>query len=64
MTFEERKAERKERFESKVKGWKQRDCVACNGVGKYDIKGSPACGACGGTGKERYKPEQTKGEGI
>jgi alkylated DNA repair dioxygenase AlkB len=27
-------------------------CVACNGSGRYDSHGSPACSSCGGTGKE------------
>lgn len=25
-------------------------CVACNGSGHYDTKGSPPCSACNGTG--------------
>lgn len=28
-------------------------CLACNGSGRYDTTGSPKCGACRGTGKER-----------
>ena len=52
-TYEERKAKRTERY-NKDKGLKQRPCSACNGSGRYDSKGSPNCGACGGTGKERY----------
>ncbi|CNI59837.1 hypothetical protein [Yersinia bercovieri] len=31
-------------------------CSACNGSGYYDNDGSPYCGACGGTGKERFQP--------
>lgn len=27
-------------------------CVACNGSGRYDNTGSPACGSCNGSGKE------------
>lgn len=30
----------------------KRKCVACNGSGRYDSKGSPPCGACDGTGYE------------
>ena len=50
-TYEERKAERAKRYNNK-KGLNQRTCSACNGSGKYDIKGSPPCDACNGTGKE------------
>lgn len=32
-------------------------CIACNGSGRYDHNGSPACGACGGSGKERKPGE-------
>ena len=28
-------------------------CIACNGSGRYDAKGSPKCGACNGTGEPR-----------
>lgn len=28
-------------------------CIACNGTGYYDAKGSPKCSACNGTGKEQ-----------
>ena len=55
-TFHERKAERKEYMRKFVLGWKQRKCSACAGSGHYDSNGSPNCGACGGTGLERYKP--------
>lgn len=54
--FKERKKQRKEYYEKFVKGWKERKCVACNGSGIYDSYKSPACGACEGTGKEKYKP--------
>lgn len=57
MNFHERKKERKEYYERYVKGWKQRNCTACNGSGYYDHDGSPPCGACDGTGKETYKPD-------
>jgi DnaJ-class molecular chaperone len=58
MDFKERKQERKEHYEQNVKGWKQRVCSACSGSGYYDSFNSPKCGACNGTGKERYKPER------
>ncbi len=53
--FHTRKAERKERYERFVKGWRLRKCSACNGSGRYDSTGSPRCGACNGTGRERFK---------
>jgi len=28
----------------------KKKCIACNGSGRYDIKGSPKCGSCNGTG--------------
>jgi DnaJ-class molecular chaperone len=56
MDFHERKAERKLHYETYIKGWKLKDCVACNGSGRYDIGRSPKCGSCGGTGKVKYKP--------
>lgn len=56
MDFKERKQQRIKYFETNVKGWKQRPCIACNGSGYYDDNGSPKCGACKGTGKEKYKP--------
>ena len=60
MTFLERKAERTKHFNEKVKGWKEKYCIACMGSGWYDntINGKqPKCGACNGTGKEKYKPK-------
>lgn len=33
-------------------------CVACNGSGRYDHNGSPACAACSGKGKVLQKPKQ------
>jgi hypothetical protein len=62
-TFHERKAERSAYFHRFVYGWKQRPCTACNGSGYYDNDGSPACGACDGTGKEAYKPEPARTDG-
>lgn len=60
-SFHERKEERKAYYKKYVEGWKIRKCSACNGSGCYDHNGSPACGACDGTGKERYKePEESK----
>ncbi len=54
--FNDRKKARTEHYEKFIKGWKERPCVACNGSGIYDHNGSPRCGACEGTGKEKYKP--------
>ena len=54
--YRERKAERVAYYAKHVYGHKLRDCVACNGSGYYDSNGSPPCGACDGTGRERYKP--------
>ena len=58
-TYAERKEARRIHFEQNVKGWKLRPCIACNGSGRYDHNGSPRCGGCNGTGKERYKPKET-----
>lgn len=58
MDFHERKAKRKKHFEENVKGWKQRNCTACNGSGYYDnyVNGKqPKCSSCEGTGKETFK---------
>ena len=55
MTFHERKKERTEYYQKYVYGWKLKDCSACSGSGYYDDTGSPKCGGCDGTGKERYK---------
>jgi DnaJ-class molecular chaperone len=38
-----------------VYGWRQQDCTACNGSGRYDHNGSPKCSSCEGTGKETYR---------
>ena len=57
LTFKERKRERKEYYDKYVFGWKERPCTACNGSGHYDHNGSPPCGSCDGTGKEKYKPD-------
>lgn len=62
--FHTRKAARTARFEQDVKGWKLRRCTACNGSGYYDTTDrhgrTPTCGACNGTGKERYKPDSER----
>ena len=55
-TFHERKKGRSDYYHKHVKGWKLRPCSACAGSGYYDSDGSPDCGACDGTGKERYNP--------
>jgi hypothetical protein len=57
--FYRNKAERtKDYFENQY-GWKLRPCTACNGSGYYDHNGSPDCGSCDGTGKERYASEKS-----
>ncbi|EKN6179356.1 hypothetical protein DVQ53_00195 [Yersinia enterocolitica] len=56
FTFHERKKERTDYYQRFVHGWKLRACSACNGSGHYDHNGSPRCGACDGTGKERFQP--------
>lgn len=58
MNFLERKLERTKHYKKYVEGWKDRPCTACNGSGYYDHNGSPKCGCCGGTGKEKYKPKE------
>lgn len=57
MTFHERKKDRTEFYNRFIKGWRLKECTACNGSGLYDNTGSPFCGNCGGSGKERYKNE-------
>ena len=64
MDFKERKAQRAEHFALYVHGWKLRDCIACAGSGRYDSDRSPTCGACSGTGKERYKPDSRTPNGL
>jgi len=59
-TFHERKAERAEYFRRFIHGWKLEKCGACNGSGYYDNDGSPPCGCCDGTGKERVRPDPAK----
>lgn len=55
MDFHKRKQERKKHYYKYVYGWKERPCTACSGSGYYDNTGSPPCGSCEGTGKERYR---------
>lgn len=53
-TFHQRKQERVQRAAlPTIK------CVACNGSGRYDHNGSPPCGCCEGTGKERAEIPMT-----
>ena len=61
MTYQERKAARREHFEKNVKGWKLVKCTACNGSGYYDncIRGRvPKCSSCEGTGKTAVNPKE------
>ena len=53
--FKERKKQRSNYYFENIYGWKLRKCTACSGSGCYDHNGSPKCGVCCGTGKERYK---------
>lgn len=55
MNFHERKQRRADYYHRFVYGHKLRECSACAGSGYYDSNGSPACGSCDGTGRERYK---------
>ena len=50
--YQRRKQERRDRHAS-LHGVKAEPCVACAGSGVYDDAGSPPCGSCGGTGKNR-----------
>lgn len=54
--YQRRKQQRKDYYMKYVHGFKKRPCSACSGSGRYDHNGSPKCGACNGTGKERYRP--------
>ena len=56
MGFRERKEQRKKYYEENIKGWKLVEYTSCSGSGYYDDTGSPKCGACNGTGRERNKP--------
>ncbi|NTF16921.1 hypothetical protein G6L37_00580 [Agrobacterium rubi] len=51
-TWHERKRERSIMY-WRLHGVKLDACTACSGSGHYDSHGSPACGACEGTGKVR-----------
>lgn len=57
-SFYDLKANRTEFYLRFEFGHKLEKCVACNGSGRYDNNGSPKCGACEGTGKNRYKAEK------
>lgn len=57
-TYQDRKAERTQRFASQVSGWKLVKCSACSGSGYYDSARSPRCGCCGGTGRVRVSPAE------
>lgn len=54
--YQDRKKARVEQYNRNILGWTTRPCTACSGSGRYDHNGSPKCGACNGTGKEKYKP--------
>lgn len=60
MNYRERKEIRTEYYFRFVYRWRLRKCVACNGSGRYDNNGSPKCGGCDGTGKERYRETDQK----
>lgn len=60
FSFHQRKKERTEYFYRFIFGWKLYDCTACNGSGYYDDDGSPPCGSCEGTGKERKRGPKAK----
>lgn len=53
------KVHRAQHYFRYVYGWKQQDCTACNGSGRYDHNGSPECSSCEGTGKETYRGPKT-----
>lgn len=50
--FKARKDQRRQRY-LEQHGKKLVKCGACAGGGYYDHDGSPPCGSCNGTGKER-----------
>ena len=52
MSYQERKNQRREQYLRQQLSV-TRPCVACSGSGRYDSNGSPACGACDGTGLEQ-----------
>jgi DnaJ-class molecular chaperone len=55
MDYRDRKHERTRQYFKYIYGWRLRTCIACNGSRYYDTDNSPPCGACDGTGKERYR---------
>lgn len=54
-SFHERKKIRTEWYFKYVYKWKEKPCSACSGSGYYDDTGSPKCGSCDGTGKQKYQ---------
>ena len=56
--YQRRKEGRREHYRRFVEGWKLVKCTACNGSGYYDHNGSPLCGGCDGTGKDRISPDE------
>ena len=58
LSYQERKALRTAEYK-RNHGRKLVKCGCCNGSSYYDNTGSPPCGWCEGTGKERepLKPE-------
>lgn len=54
------KIKRTEYYFKFVYGWRLRPCSGCNGSGYYDNSGSPKCGSCEGTGKERFRGPKAK----
>jgi len=63
-TGEERKALRVSFHNETERGWKERPCSACMGSGHYDNHGAPPCGACDGTGREKYNPVEVPDNGC
>ena len=56
MNFHERKRERTHEYFTFQFRWNETYCSACSGSGYYDDNGSPPCGACDGTGREKQRP--------
>lgn len=50
--YQTRKEQRRKAY-GENHGRKLIPCTACSGSGFYDSHGSPKCGSCEGTGKER-----------
>lgn len=60
--YQRRKQQRTKFYMEHHHGYKKRRCIACNGSGRYDSSGSPPCASCNGTGKERYKDDESDTE--